>query len=193
VRKLVAATFVGLDGVMEAPDKWHFPYVNDEMMQDQAATMADTGTILLGRITYQEFARFWPGRTSADFGPLADFMNRTPKLVVSTTLAGTPEWENSSLITGDVVQRLRTLKEQPGKSITILGSASLVRSVLRAGLLDELHILLDPVIVGTGKRLLQDMEMHIPLRLTASKALSTGVLSLTYAPAPAEDEKERER
>jgi dihydrofolate reductase len=109
-------------------------------------------------------------------------MNKTPKLVVSRTLAATDDWENSSLVTGDVMQTLRTIKEQPGKSITILGSATLVRSLLQTGLLDELHLLVDPLIVGSRKQLLRDMEQQIPLRLADSRAFSTGVLSLTYVP-----------
>jgi dihydrofolate reductase len=165
---------------MESPDKWHFPYVNDEMMRDQAATMAEADTMLLGRRTYQEFAQFWPARSSEDFGPLADFMNKTPKLVVSTTLRSTEEWENSSLVAGDPMETLRQVKERPGKNIMIIGSARLVRSVLQAGILDELRLLVDPLIVGTGQRLLDDTGLKVPLQLINSKIFSTGVLSLTY-------------
>jgi dihydrofolate reductase len=109
-------------------------------------------------------------------------MNNTPKLVVSHTLRSL-EWQNSTLISGDVAQELRRLKEQPGTDISITGSATLVRSLLRDGLLDELRLLVHPIVVGTGKRLFEDEREPIPLKLLESKTFSTGVLYLTYGPA----------
>ncbi len=109
-------------------------------------------------------------------------MNRTPKFVVSTTLKSA-DWENSSLIKGDVAAELKKLKGQKGKNISVSGSATLVRWLLRNGLLDELNLLVPPIVVGEGQRLFDDHDGEIRLRLVDSKAFSTGVLSLTYAPA----------
>jgi dihydrofolate reductase len=180
MRKIVAGLFVSLDGVMESPEKWHFPYFNDEMGEAVGAQMAEADTMLLGRRTYEAFAAYWPHQGSEV--ELADHMNNTPKLVVSNTLRS-PEWQNSTLISGDVAQELRRLKEQPGKDISITGSATLVRSLLRDGLLDELRLLVHPIVVGTGKRLFEEEREPIPLKLLDSKTFSTGVLYLTYGPA----------
>jgi dihydrofolate reductase len=181
MRKILAAEFMTLDGVMEAPEQWHSQYFNDEMGADQATVMAETELLLLGRRTYEVFAASWPSRTAEDFGPFASYMNDTPKLVVSSTLDSV-EWQNSTLLTGDVVEELSRLKQEPGKSIVVLGSATLVRSLLRDDLLDELRLLVDPILVGSGRRLFADDAGLTRLRLVASKTFRTGALSLTYAP-----------
>jgi dihydrofolate reductase len=180
MRKIVAGLFVSLDGVVESPEQWQFPYFNDEMGQALGAQMAASDTLLLGRRTYQEFAAFWPGRGSDD--PIGAYMNNTPKLVVSTTL-DTVEWHNSTLLGGDVIEELGKLKQQPGSNINVTGSITLVRSLLRDGLLDELGLLVCPIVVGGGKHLFDDWSQQLPLNLQDSKTFSTGVLSLTYAPA----------
>jgi dihydrofolate reductase len=126
---------------------------------------------------YQEFATIWPGQT----GEVADFMNNTPKLVASTTLAAV-EWYGSSLIEGDLTAALTTLKQQSGANITVTGSATLVRSLIQAGLLDELHLMVCPVVLGAGKRLF-DGSGRVPMRLTGSESFPTGVVHLTYQPA----------
>jgi len=181
MRKIVAGLFISLDGVVESPDKWHFPYFNDEMGAAVGAQMAAADTMLLGRRTYQEFASYWPHQAS-DVPP-ADYMNNTPKLVVSTTLKAPLEWQNSTLISGNVAQELTRLKQQPGKNIATTGSATLVRSLLRDNLLDELNLLVHPIVVGSGKRLFDDGIGQVPLKLVDSKTFSTGVLSLIYEPA----------
>ena len=178
MRKITASLFISLDGVVEAPETWHFPYFNDEMGQIVGAQMAERDTMLLGRRTYEEFAKYWPDQT----GEIADEMNETPKLVASTTLT-TVEWANSSLIKGDVAQELAALKQAPGKDISIVGSPTLVRSLLGTGVLDELNLLVHPIVVGRGRRLFVDGPETVPLRLAKSATLSTGVLSLSYAPA----------
>jgi dihydrofolate reductase len=182
LRRIIAAEFMSIDGVVESPDKWHSPYFNDELGEAQSLIQAETDTILLGRRTYEEFAQVWPKRTTAEVGPIADFINNTPKLVASTTLR-TVEWHNSSLIKGNVAQELRNLKQQPGATIFIIGSPTLVRSLLYDGVLDELRLLVDPIIVGQGKRLFEGVEVQLPLKLVDSKTFKTGVLSLTYAAA----------
>ena len=181
MRKIVAGLYVSLDGVSESPEKWTFPYFNDEVGQVVASQMAEADAGLLGRRTYQEFAAYWPNQT-ADDNPLADQINNMPKFVVSTTLPSV-EWQNSTLITGDVAQQLNRLKQQPGKNISVTGSATLVRWLLGEGLLDQLRLLLYPLVVGTGRRLFEDGGDEVGLRLVDSKPFSTGVVSLTYEPA----------
>jgi dihydrofolate reductase len=179
MRKIVANLFISLDGVVEAPDKWHFPYFNDEMGEAVGASMAAADTMLLGRRTYQEFASFWPEQPAGD--QFADHMNNTPKYVVSTTL-DTVDWKNSTLVNGDVAAELTKLKDQPGKDISMTGSGTLVRSLLRDGLLDELNLLVHPIVLGSGARLFEG-EDRIPLELASSTTFTTGVLHLVYRPA----------
>ena len=180
MRKIVAGLFISLDGVVEAPDQWHFPYFNDEMGEAVQSQVEAGDTMLLGRKTYEEFASYWPQQGSeVEF---AAHMNNTPKLVVSTTLDKL-DWQNSTLIKGNVVEELSRIKQQPGKNINIIGSGTLVRSLLRDGLLDELHLLLHPIVVGKGKRLFPDGTEQQGLKVLESKTLSTGVLYVTYAPA----------
>jgi dihydrofolate reductase len=152
MRKVVASLFISLDGVVERPDQWHFPYFNDEMGQAVGEGMATSDTMLLGRRTYEEWAGYWPDKTAAD-DPYAEYINNVPKHVVSTTLKPPLAWRNSSLVAGDVREQITNLKQQPGKEIAISGSISLVGSLLREGLLDELSLLVFPVVVGKGKRL----------------------------------------
>jgi dihydrofolate reductase len=181
MRKIVAGLFVSLDGVTEAPENWQLAYVNDELLEAVGSAMAESDTILLGRRTDEEFAAYWPNQGSGV--PFADHMNNTPKLVVSTTL-DTVQWQGASLLNGDVAEELTSLKRQPGKDISLLGSATLVRSLLREGVLDELRLLVHPIVVGRGGRLLPDGEPQTPLELVDAKPFSTGVVSLTYHPQP---------
>jgi dihydrofolate reductase len=180
MRKIVAALQMSLNGVVESPETWVFPhgYSNEEVGQEIGSSMATSDAMLLGRVTYEEFAAHWPKQT----GDIADFMNNTPKLVVSTTLS-TAEWQNSTLISGDVVAELTRLKEQPGRNVNVVGSATLVRSLLREGLLDELKLLVCPILIGGGKRLFEESGAEVPLRLVDVKTFSHGVQSLTYTPA----------
>jgi dihydrofolate reductase len=186
MRKVTAGLFVSLDGVIESPDKWHFPYFNDEMGEAVGAAMAQADAMLLGRVTYQEFASYWPGVSSED-QPFADYMNNIPKYVVSTTLSKA-EWNNSTLIKGNVAEEIAKLKQQPGKNIGITGSATLVQSLLQDDLLDELGLMIHPVVVGSGKRLFKEEGDLKALKLVDSKTFTTGVVSLTYQPAGKEEE-----
>jgi dihydrofolate reductase len=180
MRKIVAGLFMSLDGVTESPEQWQFPYFNDEMGQALGSSMAASDTLLLGRRTYQEFAAVWPGRGTDD--PVAAYMNNTPKLVASATL-DTVEWHNSTLLGGDLTEELTKLKQQPGRNINVTGSVTLVRSLLREHLLDELALLVCPIVVGRGKRLFDDWSEQLPLDLRDAKTFATGVLSLAYTPA----------
>lgn len=188
MRKVTAGLFVTLDGVTESPGRWQLPYFDDEMAEAIAEAMAATDAMLLGRVTYQEFASYWPGVSAEDL-PFADHMNNTPKYVVSSTLEEPLEWNNSTLIRGNVVEEITKLKRQPGKNIGITGSATLVRSLLYDDLIDELGLMVHPVVVGTGKRLFDEGGGLKALKLVDSKTFSTGVVSLTYQPAGEEGEE----
>ena len=181
MRKIVSGLFVSLDGIYESPHEWHFPYWSDEMGAVVQEQMSAADSLLLGRVGWQEFAQFWPQQPSD--GEIADHMNNTPKYVVSNTIDSVDEWQNSTLISGDVMTELRKLKEQPGKDIGMSGSGTLVRSLLDAGLLDELRLLVHPIVVGKGKRLFPDGTPQLGLALTESETLPNGVLSLTYVKA----------
>ena len=182
MRKVVASELVSLDGVIESPEKWSFQFHNDEMAEAQGAGMAAADAMLLGRVTYQEFASYWPYQNSAD-QPFTDYLNNTPKYVVSTTLEGPLEWQNSTLIKGNVAEAIAKLKRQPGKDIGIVGSGTLVRSLLRQDLLDELRLMVHPIVMGSGERLFEDGGDQKMLELVDSKTFGTGVLYLTYQPA----------
>ena len=186
MRKVTAGLFLSLDGVMESPEKWQLPYFNNEMAEAIGAAMAATDSMLLGRVTYQEFASYWPGVSSED-QTFADHMNNTPKYVVSTTLDRV-EWDNSTLIKGNVAEEITRLKQQPGKNIGITGSATLVQSLLQEDLLDELGLMIHPVVLGAGRRLFKDGGGLKALKLVDSKTFSTGVVYLTYQPAGREVE-----
>ena len=182
MRKVVASEFVSLDGVVESPEKWHFPYFNDQMGEAIGAAMAASDAMLMGRVLYEEWAAFWPNQ-DPDENPVAARMNGVRKYVVSTTLEEPLEWQNSTLIGDNVAEEISKLKEQPGKDISISGSPTLVRSLLQDGLLDELRLMLHPIVVGSGKRLFEDGGDQKALQLVDSRTFSTGVLYLTYQPA----------
>jgi dihydrofolate reductase len=180
MRKITAGMFIALDGVVEAPDQWHFPYFNDEMGAAVGGQLGSADTILLGRETYDSFAGAWPGR-EADGGEDAEFARKlgdTRKIVVSRRdLQFT--WRNSEQLKGDLVEGVAALKDQPGGDIGMSGSVSVVRQLLAAGLLDELHLLVHPIVVGTGMRLFDEGD-SIPLKLLSSKTFETGVMYLVY-------------
>jgi dihydrofolate reductase len=183
MRKVIASEFVSLDGVVESPDKLHFPYFNDEMGDAIGAAMATSDAMLMGRVLYEEWATFWP-KQDPDENPVAARMNGVRKYVVSTTLEEPLEWNNSTLIGDNVAEEILRLKEQPGKDISISGSPTLVRSLLEDDLLDELRLMVHPIVVGSGKRLFEEGSDQKALELLDSKTFSTGVLYLTYQPAP---------
>jgi dihydrofolate reductase len=181
VRKIKSNFFISLDGAVEAPDQWHFPYFDDEMGAAVSAGFATTDAMLMGRVLYEESAAYWPEHADEPFG---DVMNGTKKYVLSNTLTSA-EWQNSELIGGDVaVARLTELKAQDGGDITMSGSATTVRWLLREGLLDELNLLVHPIAVGEGMaRLFPPDEPRIALELLSSEAFKSGVLNLSYGPA----------
>jgi dihydrofolate reductase len=179
MRKVVASEFMSLDGVMESPEKWQFPYFNDEMGEALGTQMFASDALLLGRATYEEFAVAWPSRSG---NPFSEYMNNVPKFVVSTTLRKA-EWNNSTLIKENIAEEITKLKQQPGKNISITGSGTLVQSLMQADLIDEYQLLVCPVVVGSGKRLFEDEGDQKALKLVDSKIFSTGVVYLAYQPA----------
>jgi dihydrofolate reductase len=188
MRKVVALELVSLDGVMGSPEEWAFSYSNDEMEQANAAGMGASDALLLGRVTYEGLAAFWPNQPGGT--PMVDYINSVRKYVVSGTLEEPLEWNNSALIKGEeLVERISDLKRQPGKDITIIGSGALVRSLLEGGLLDEFRLMVHPVVLGSGKRLFADGANRKPLELVDSRTFGTGVLYLTYRPAGNEQEE----
>ena len=178
MRKVVASEIMSLDGVVESPEKWSFQFHNDQMEEAIGEAMAASDSMLLGRVTYEGFAAFWPSQ--AEDQGFAGYMNNTPKYVVSRTLEEPLEWQNSTLIKGDVAEEITRLKQQPGKDISITGSGTLVRSLLQDDLLDELRLMVHPIVAGSGKRLFEEGDAQKALKLVDSKTFSTGVLYLTY-------------
>jgi dihydrofolate reductase len=183
MRKIVAGLFISLDGVVEAPDQWHFPYFNDEMGAAVTATFGSADTMLFGRTTYDSFAGAWPGREEAgeEDAAFAKALGDMRKIVVSNQdLEFT--WRNSEQLQGDFVESVTALKNEPGANIGMSGSVSVVRQLLAAGLLDELHLLVHPIAVRKGMRLFDEGETSVPLELVSSETFETGVLNLVYAP-----------
>lgn len=182
MRKVNAGLFISVDGVVESPNQWQFDSFDDDMTAAMTAHLAAEDTILLGRVTYQEWIHYWP--TSAD-EPYASHINNTPKYIVSTTLEKVEwgKWQNISLIKGNLAEAIGRLKQQPGKNIGVGGSPTLVRSLLQADLLDELTLMIHPVVVGSGKRLFEGEGALKRLKLVASKTTGSGVSILTYQPA----------
>ncbi|MGW5315707.1 dihydrofolate reductase family protein [Nocardia thailandica] len=180
MRKITAGLFVALDGVVEDPQDWHFPYFDDAMGAAVGAQLMGADTLLIGRVTYESFAGAWPGR-EAEGGEDAAFAKQlgdVRKIVVSRQdLEFT--WRNSELLDGDLLEVAAALKNEPGGDIAVSGSVSVVRQLLAAGLLDELHLLVHPIVVGKGMRLFEDGGT-IPLRLLSSETFGTGVLHLVY-------------
>jgi dihydrofolate reductase len=180
MRKLVAWELVSLDGVMETPEEWAFSYSNDEMAKVQGAGMAEADVMLLGRVTFQEFASYWPYQNSAD-QPFTDYLNNTAKYVVSKTLEVPLEWNNSTLIKDNIMEDITNLKQQDGKDIAVHGSATLVQTLMQHDLVDRYRLLVYPVVVGKGKRLFKE-GIPATLKLLESQSFSSGVVALVYEP-----------
>ena len=175
-RTLAATLFMTLDGVVEAPDKWSFPFWSDETGKFKLDELRATDALLLGRVTYEGFAAAWPGRKDEE--GFADRFNSMPKYVASKTLKKL-EWNNSHLIKGDLAAEVSKLKQQPGHDIVIHGSPTLIRSLLPHDLIDEYRLLVYPIVLGRGKRLF-DEASQAKLKLAESEAFSKGVVKLVY-------------
>ena len=175
-RTLAATLFMTLDGVVEAPDKWSFPFWSDETGKFKSDELRATDALLLGRVTYEGFAAAWPGRKDEE--GFADRFNSIPKYVASKTLKKL-EWNNSHLIKGDLAAEVSKLKQQPGRDVVIHGSPTLIRSLLPHDLIDEYRLLVYPIVLGRGKRLF-DEASQAKLKLAESETFSKGVVKLVY-------------
>jgi dihydrofolate reductase len=181
VRKIKSNFFISLDGVVESPDKWHFSYFDEEMGNAVGAGFATADAMLLGRVLYDEWAAYWPQHADEPFG---DVMNSMKKYVVSNTLRSA-DWQNTELIRGDeAAQRIGEIKARDGGDIAMSGSPTTVRWLLREGLLDELNLLVHPVVVGGGlARLFPPDDPSVRLELQSAQTFRSGVLNLSYRPA----------
>ena len=192
--KLTVTTFLSLDGVMQAPggvdeDRsegftqggWVVPYFDEDGGKLIADWFKTAGAFLLGRKTYEIFAAYWPRVTDAN-DPVASALNGLPKYVVSNTLKKV-EWNNSTLIRGDIAQEVSRLKRLPVRELQVHGSGNLAQTLIREGLIDEYRLLIFPVVLGNGKRLFGDGAIPSALRLVDTKTTGRGVTVLTYRPA----------
>jgi dihydrofolate reductase len=190
--RIVITEFVSLDGVMEDPGgsegsklgPWTFQFDRgEEGDRFKVDELNASDAMLLGRVTYQGFAKAWPSRSGDLF---SDKMNSMRKYVISSTLPGAEAtWNNTEVLRGDLADEVAKLKALPGGDVIVPGSATLAQSLVRAGLVDELHLMLFPIILGTGKRLFGETALPAKLELTSSETLPSGILLLTYRPATA--------
>jgi len=188
MRKVVVSEYVTADGVMEDPGGaegfehggWSFQFWSDESAKFKFDELFASDALLLGRVTYEGFAKAWPAMT--DEQGFADRMNSLPKFVVSTTLEKA-EWNNSRLIKGNIPEEIAGLKQQPGQDILVGGSRRLVHTLMQHDLIDEYRLLVHPVVLGSGKRLFAEGSGKKALKLIDTKAFSSGVVALSYQPA----------
>lgn len=195
MRKVIANVWMTLDGVVQSPSYpdedpsggfghggWHARYFDELSMNWVIENVRGAGGYLLGRGTYEIFAAHWP-TAPQDQQVLAEPLNTLPKYVASNTLDGPLDWRNSTLLRGDIGAAVHALKAQEGKDLHVIGSPGLVQTLLAVGLLDELRLMIDPVLVGGGKRLFGADGAHRALRLADSQVTSTGAIIATYAAA----------
>ena len=176
--RLVVTEFMSLDGVVENP-QWTFPYWTDDTAAFKGDETKSSSALLLGRRTYEEFAKAWPGRSAAEGG---DFFNPVKKYVVTSTLTK-DIWQNASFVKPDR-KAIAELKAKPGNDLTVHGSTTLARWLISEGLVDELRLLVYPVVIGKGKRLFDDTVKPGTLKLASAKPLQKGVVALVYEAGP---------
>jgi dihydrofolate reductase len=196
MRKVVVNEFMSLDGVVQAPGGaeedttegfphggWHMRYMDDEMAQKWVLEyLTDAGAFLLGRRTYEVFAGYWPNAPEEE-QVVAQPLNTKPKYVASTTLTEPLEWQNSSVLQGDVAEAVGALKQEDAGDMHVIGSTKLVKTLIEHDLVDEFRVMIDPVVLGGGKRMFRDDGALRPLRLVDSRVTTTGAFLATYAPA----------
>jgi dihydrofolate reductase len=195
MRKLIADEWMTLDGVIQAPGQadedptggfqhggWHVGYFDDLAQQRVVDSVVTAGGFLLGRRTYEIFAAHWP-TASEEEQVLAEPLNTKPKYVASRTLTEPLAWQHSTVLQGDVAQAVAALKQEDGEDLHVIGSSQLVQTLVERDLVDEFQVMIDPVVVGGGKRLFRDDGVRRPLRLVDSQVTTTGVIIATYAPA----------
>jgi len=177
LRKVIVSNVASLDGFFETPDKKLDWVVTDSEFFDYAKAMLRAAdTLLFGRTTYEHMANYWP---TAPADEIADKMNNLPKIVFSRTLPRA-EWNNSRLVKHNPEEEVAKLKDQPGKDLVVLGSATVASSLLQAGLVDEYRVILQPVLIGRGNRLFKDITERISLKLMSARTFGSGVALLSY-------------
>jgi dihydrofolate reductase len=195
MRKVIANEFMSLDGVVQAPGGaeedtsggfehggWHMRYFDDLSQKWVLENIVAAGGFLLGRRTYEIFAAYWP-QAPEEEQVIAQPLNTKPKYVASTTLTEPLEWQNSTVLQGDVAEAAAALKHEDGADVHVIGSAELVRTLIEQGLVDEFRLMIDPVMLGGGKRIFRDDGSLRPLRLVHGEVTTTGANLATYAPA----------
>jgi dihydrofolate reductase len=193
VRKLIVTEFMTLDGVAQAPSYpdedtdggfvhggWNTPYLDEASQQWVIENVTQTGAFLFGRRTYEIFAAHWPNASDEE-QVLAEPLNARPKYVVSTTLTEPLVWQNSTLLHGDVPEVVCALKREGGGGVTVIGSTQLIQSLIAHDLVDEFRLMIDPIVVGGGKRIFHDDGPRRVLQLVDSRATATGATLATYA------------
>jgi dihydrofolate reductase len=195
MRKVIVNEWMTPDAVVQAPGHpdedreggfqhggWHLPYFDDISRRWVVESYSGAGGFILGRRPYETLAAYWPN-ASEEEQVVARPLNTLPKYVASTTLAEPLEWENSSLLQGDVPQAVRGLKEDEGKDLHVIGSPGFVQTLIEQDLVDEYRLMIDPIVLGGGKRLFRDGGAFMLLRLVESQVTTTGAIITTYAPA----------
>jgi dihydrofolate reductase len=195
MRKLIVNEWMSFDGVAQAPGApdedteggfehggWHLRYFDDISRNWVVEGYAEAGGFLLGRRTYQNLAAYWPN-ASEEEQVIAEPLNTLPKYVASTTLAEPLEWQNSTVLQGDVAEAVVALKEEDGGDLHVIGSTRLVHTLIEHDLVDEFRVMIDPLVLGGGKRIFRDDGVLRPLRLVDSQVTTTGAILATYAPA----------
>jgi dihydrofolate reductase len=193
--KVIVQEFLALDGTAQAPGGpeedtsggfqhggWQMQYLGDADMNRVRKGINDAGAYLLGRRTYEIFAGYWPSDPGAP-PDVAEQLNTKPKHVASTTLTDPLDWQNSSVLEGDVPSAVAGLKQGDSGDLLVIGSTVLVQSLIQHGLVDELHLVIDPLLVGGGKRIFPDDGALRPLRLVDHEVTSAGAIIAVYAPA----------
>jgi dihydrofolate reductase len=193
--KVIVNEFMSLDGVVQAPGGadedasggfghggWHLRYFDDLSQKRVLESIVEAGGFLLGRRTYEIFASYWPNAPE-DEQVVAEPLNTKPKYVASTTLIEPLEWQNSTVLQGDVAEAVAALKQEDGGDLHVIGSSKLVQMLIEHALVDEFRLMIDPVVLGGGKRIFRDEGLLRPLRLVDSEVTTTGAILATYAPA----------
>lgn len=185
MRRIVNITHMSLDGLIELMEHWHFDYVDGELTRHFSDQLAASDALLMGRRTYEGFAESWPSRT----GEIADKINGMKKYVASTTME-TAEWTNSVVIRSELAEAVTTIKQEPGEDILMYGFGPVAQTLIEHGLLDELHLGVNPVLAGTGglSEMLFREGNAARLELTGTHALGSGVVILSYRPTGATEE-----
>lgn len=179
MRNVNASLFISVDGVVESPDQWQFDNFDEDMMNMMMTEIGAQDTVLLGRVTYDEWAPYWP--TAQHDQGFADYINNVPKYVFSSTLTRA-DWNQTTLVKTSLTEQVKQLKQQTGQNIGVAGSPSIVRALVQADLLDNLTLLVHPVVAGTGKRLFPDGSALKRLALADVQKTRSGVAVLRYQP-----------